>query len=80
MNENCEPGSDTIRLPLKNEPRVASREAHATVLLGLGIILLLLDGCGLAHFADSIPEAFIFAALTMPAGIFVVICALEARK
>lgn len=63
-----------------DEPGVASREAHATVLLKLGIILLLLDGCGLSHFANSIPEAFIFAVLTMPAGIFVVICALEARK
>jgi len=80
MNETYEPGSQTIRLPLKNETRVADRRTHATVLLALGVILLLLDGCALAHFADSIPEGVVLAALTMPAALFVILCALEVRK
>jgi hypothetical protein len=44
-------------------------------LLAGGVALLLLDGCAIAHYADTAFEATVFSLLTMPAAGYVISCA-----
>jgi hypothetical protein len=52
----------------------------AAIWLTIGVIILICDGLALAHFADNYVEALILGVLTVPSSIFVILCALEARK
>jgi hypothetical protein len=68
---------DNPYLP-QNTPKYTRLCASLWVLIG--VLILMADGCAMAHFADSTVEAVIVAALTMPTGILVILAALEARK
>jgi hypothetical protein len=83
-------GRNTIRLAeftpawldnpdLPENTRKRTRVAAALWLLA-GCLLMLLDGLALVHFCATLLEAFVFAGLTLPTGIFIICAAVEARK
>jgi len=78
--ESTDVGADTITLkdkvlaPMPNTRR--SPMPKLLALLAGGVALLLLDGCAIAHYADSVVEAVIIALVTMPTGGFILATAL----
>lgn len=74
-------GTDTIRLGdrVPANTRRRSPLVAAVALMFMGIGLLILDGCALAHYADAAFEAFVIAMVTAPAAVFVIATAFVVR-
>jgi len=78
--ESTDVGADTIKLQDKVlAPMPNTRRSSLPRLLSLlagGVALLLLDGCAIAHYADSVTESVIIALVTMPTGGFLLAVAM----
>jgi hypothetical protein len=76
-------GSSTIKItdryPVPENTR-RSTMPKLLALLAWGVALLLLDGCAIAHFADTSVEATIIALVTMPAAGFLIATAIHIRN
>jgi hypothetical protein len=81
--ENTDAGADTIRLyqrvPLLENTRRRVSYRKLLALLTGGVALLLLDGCAIIEYADTVLEATVFSLLTMPAAGYVISCAIALR-
>lgn len=74
-------GADTIRIPLEGIPQNRKRRIRLAqqVYFFVGVALLIADGTAMHHFADSVIEAVIIAALTFPTAALVIAAALQMR-
>ena len=75
-------GADTIRIPIKRRDPSLPSPARS---MGLGMfilggIILCADGLMAAYFAETIWEASIICALSMPLAVIVTCIGLELRK
>jgi len=72
-------GSQTIKFDQRvsvPENRRRSPLPRLLALLAGGVLLLLVDGSAIVHYADSVIEATVFSLLTMPAATFLIMVAL----
>jgi len=77
--ESTDVGADTIKITDKVLAPMPARRSPLPKLLALlagGVALLLLDGCAIAYYADSVVEAVIIALVTMPTGGFILATAI----
>ena len=65
---------DKVLAPMPNTRR--SPLPKLLALLAGGVALLLLDGCAIAYYADSVTESVIIALVTMPTGGFLLAVAM----
>lgn len=78
-------GADTLRLSDRIVPANIRRPRRsplvaAVALLVMGIGLLILDGCALAHYADAAFESTVIALVSLPSAVFVVATAFVVRS
>jgi polyferredoxin len=82
---SARPDSDRILSAWLDNPHnpknmLRKRHLYAAIWMAAGGILLMLDVIAIRFFATDAVEALVLAALTAPTGLFVMLCALEARK
>lgn len=77
LNEFQSAWLDNPDLPENTRKRTRT---FAALWFAFGCILMVVDGFALVHFCNSLPEALVFAGLTLPTGVFILCAAAEARK
>jgi len=69
-----------LKNPHNPQNELKKRRLYAAIWMAAGGILLMLDVIAIRFFATDAVESLVLAALTAPTGLFVMLCALEARK